>query len=570
MGKKSKAKKVKKAAAKAAPAKEDLKKVKKIFYSKRKIKGALLFLAGLILLGIVGTLIYFKLEPTPLAKMLPQDKTIGFIEVDIGDQQVINAQNLLEKHEIYGPERIKSLVYDVTGVSFDDAAFIGEKIGLGFMQLDESGAIPLVFLSVKDHGDAIRFLRNLAIKEKGDAFTCEKVEGYELCGYKLSYNVALTFYKDYLVLSPSKQVLLEMRKNDDKVSRNRKFIQIRDNLPARNLAFIYVDAQTALKSLFENKSFVEKKGYELSALAPLLQIFKSHGTVLIAQENNLAMQTYTYMDKDKLSEESFISFSRKYASKLSKYVDKTPVAFFGGHNITKQLQRVSKLISTDTRTAEILLDGVLKAQVKKYFGDEVGLEEDIYPIIENEYAFVADPDYKVILELNGTEREKVEKLLDNFVEVNAVFAPKVIETELEDGTISKEIVASEEEVEEIKEVYKGVDTTSLKLGEKSWGIYYAFLSDVAIFASSKESLQKSIDLYKDPQESLQESAAFKALFAPIIRNNDEISFINFSFLLDKLNVEGEYRKYFDPISTVVSGKNYFDDGISTTHYILVK
>jgi hypothetical protein len=552
--------------------KKTQKPVKKKAAPRKKI-GVLLVAFGMILLVCVMALLFHKLTPNSLSKVLPKESTIAFVEANISNSsQMENVQNLLGKYNYL--ENLKQMI----GVDLADANFLSGTIGAGVIKTEAGQASVAVFASVNDKGNTIKFLSGQALSQKGDEFLCGELQGFEICQYKLSYNFKFTFIKDYLVISPSQDALLALLKNKEKLSSNQNFVIARNNLPSRNLVFAYVDTENLLRSLFENKDFVAKKGYELTAMIPFLQTFKSFAAVLIAQENKLAIQSYTQIDKEKLGDASFITFDRKYKANLAKLVDKKPLAYFGGRNVKSQLEKISKVLSNGEEAKEILFNGFIKAQVKKYLGETISLEDDIYPLLEGEYAVSMEgekeiPEYKVIVELKNAKNDEdmIRKLVKNFVEINAVFAPEVIEVELEDGTMSKEIVATEEEVEQAEEMYKGIKIVSLKLGEKSWGIHYAFVGDTVVFASDTQSIIRSVDLWNNSQESFKESYLYDALIRPLMLNSDEVAYIYFDILLDKLNIDlKENKKFFDPINVIASGKNYFDDGVSTTHYIITK
>ena len=143
---------------------------------------------------------------------------------------------------------------------------------------------------------------------------------------------------------------------------------------------------------------------------------------------------------------------------------------------------------------------MLNAAKNEYFGEEVSLEEDIYPLIEGEYAFAItgnkdDYAFDIILELQDPlrDRDKIEVVVDNFVRKSAILAPKVVEVELEDGTISEEIQTVPEEIARSTEDYHGYEVNILTIGNQPWGIHYLIVDDKLSISTKMEHIQKPLE-----------------------------------------------------------------------------
>jgi hypothetical protein len=233
-----------------------------------------------------------------------------------------------------------------------------------------------------------------------------------------------------------------------------------------------------------------------------------------------------------------------------------------------------EVVSGGNEDAMIFINAFIQNYSQKYFGSDISFNEDILPLLENEFALgVESIDgkniYKVLLQLADTENDELmlQDIAKRFAENGGIFDPKIIERKLPDGTVTKEIVAVPESIEKIDSTYKDVIIHGLKIGEREWGIYYAIIGDIAVIATNIDGVKSSIDTDKGDKNSLKDTAIFDYQIAPILESSDEITYFNFKKLFPLLLDENSLNQYLKPIESFSSGKNYFNDGIVTINYL---
>jgi hypothetical protein len=227
----------------------------------------------------------------------------------------------------------------------------------------------------------------------------------------------------------------------------------------------------------------------------------------------------------------------------------------------------------------LIFEGALRSLKSEYFGDEINLEDDLYPLLQEEYllAVTDEGDAQATMVILGLkdpllDKDSIDVIAESFIRKSALLAPKVVEVELEDGTVSKEIQTVPYEITKSKQEYKGYSINVLKVGNENWGVFYIIIDDKLIITTKLDSIKKSIDLFIDPATSFQTSEINKSNIQPVIRTSDEIIFFDLEYLFDNFITEKPewLAPYLEPFKYMSFGKNYFKDGISTINYIKIK
>lgn len=560
---------------------------------KRKAIGLILGLIGLfLLLFIVFYTISRVFRAEDLAKFLPADSTVALVQVNINErhEQVQRFFNSLDDNEVYEYTNFISIFEEVLEDDFENniKPWINRQLGFALIEKPEAkGQIDILFFAeTKDKGEATRFMENRGLKNKEDYILNEEYNGVKIYRYALSQSYKFVFINKYMVVGNNEDVL---KKLIDTYNGSRipliaveKYQKISQNLPINNLMFSYIDIEKMLILLKGNENFMSEKGMELLAFEPFLKIYNDFGMAAVMENENMAVQTFTSLDEDYLEGKSFITFDTKFRANMLNYIPENAVFYSGGLDLKKQIHRLSDLFSAGGEVSNLIFEGMLRAQKNKYFGEEIKLEEDIYPLLEGEYAVSIiksenNEGLLIILELQDplNDRDRIESITDSFIRKSAILAPKVVDVELEDGTMSQEIQTIAEEIKRSTGDYNGYEINSLVIGEQPWGVHYIILDDKLVVSSKKEFLQRSIDLFSNPQAdnntSLKQTAVYREVISPVLRTSDEVIYFDTSYLAEKMgeSIPAYFDPYLKPFTAISTGKNYFKDGISTIHYIKI-
>ena len=202
-------------------------------------------------------------------------------------------------------------------------------------------------------------------------------------------------------------------------------------------------------------------------------------------------------------------------------------------------------------------------------------------MFENEYAltFESLPNDQVGIKLilRHDDRQfaeaKLEKLLGGFETLAAQFAPKLKVFALPDGTESRELVADPTRMKEFKETHRSYRVNCLNVTDSYYGFCYAVTDELVIISNHPEPIRETIDLTFDPRFILSQSQSFRQTLSNLSAVSDEITFFNlenFNELLKDSRIGFLTNNLSSAFEALTWIKHYFDDGVSTEGYLLLK
>ncbi|MFA5829041.1 MAG: hypothetical protein WC843_00890 [Candidatus Gracilibacteria bacterium] len=565
------------------------KKAKLTPENSRKIKGAVLLVISICGLVFVSVLIFQKIfRAQPLAELLPADATVGLLEVNIdGDSsQVQQFYKALANYPLYRKAELIGLLNVVLPATYQNISpWIGRKAGFVMVKSStpDGKLNPVLMVEVKDANAAIGFFKTRLMQQSGDELLQENLRGYTLYHYKNSQTISFTFFNKYLVLTSGydllKDFINEKSNSNLNLADEVNYRKVANNLPSNGLAFGYVNIPKFFEVLLKNPVFMSRKIQDFNNLQPFLKIFSAAGMTVFAENKEFHIQTFSSINRAELNGNTYLTYSDKYAGKLLELAAENPIMIMGGHDINKELSRMEDLFKAGTKANAVIVQGLLEYQKEKYLGKDISLTDDIFPLLKGEYLVTAQksfeqPEVNFYLELNDKNSDllRVEKIVNAFVKMSAIFEPKIQDVTLPDGTKGQEIVASPEQITRSDSVYNGVNISSLAIGDKGFGIHYTALGNVLAVSTSLESLQQSIDRSLGSKKTnLKNSALYKDTIQPIARTADQINELNLGaiFAAFGLNNNKVLSTYLAPFGTISSAKNFFDDGIADLYLIKV-
>lgn len=584
--KKKRAEKVERAEASSPPKAAKKKKAEKLksglfkasMLNKKKVLGGAFVAIMIAILVSVGYLLFEKaFKAMPLAKLLPADSTVMILEMNSNTEhnQFRKSFQLLKNHPEYSQKKLISSLEQKFTMNFESdlRPWLGRQIGAALVKSKaEEGYLNVLYfaevVSKKAAKDAL-------MKHEGSINTYANQETYMTSGPYFA-----TFLGDYLVLSDAEQAIYEAIDNfsdAEKLYTTSTYRKISNNLPINKAAFLYLNFDQITDSFFRYFQFLGEKGLSMENLGPFLELFDAEGIALIAMDNNFAMQNFLALDGELAKNIKYPTSIAKYNAKLTDYVLENSLAFWGGENLEAQLKRILEILAGGNESTLIVFDNLINSYTQKYFGPDINFNYDILPLFKNEFALAIEElgdehVYKLLIELSDFEQDslKLHEIASNFASQGAIFEPKIVEHTLEDGTVTKELVAVPEEIVKSESDYKGTAIFELKLGKQNWGIYYAIIDDIAVIATNTEGVKSTVDITENSKVSLGSTEKFTKHIFPVLSSSDEVSYFNLDALMPILFSDKDIPNFVEIIASLSSGRNYFNDGVVTINYINIK
>ncbi len=554
---------------------------------KQKIKGGLLVLIGLFALTFIGWFLFGKmLRAEYLAEILPASNTVGVLEMNVDGAagQPKQFYDLMAKYPVYQKVGLEKLLTLVLPVNFENdiEPWLGRRVGLGLVTGAQPGTLERIyFVESRDHNLTLEFLKNQALKSAKEEITSTEYKGYTVYSYTLSNLFKFTFINNYLVLAENGQTLNALldriSAGEARLTDDGDYRKVSNNLPQGGLISGYVNFQKLFDDLAANQDFINRKGQAFMAFKPFLALFKNGGVTVFADKGRFAIQTFTGINKDNLNNAGYITYSERYTGNLLSYASDDPVLIFGGHDLTKEISRMSEIFQGGTKTSNLIFDGLLQAQKDIYFGKDISMENDIYPLLQGEYLFTVDnsleqPQLSLIMEMadKNKDTQLFEKVVSAFQKTSGIFTPHLQDVTLPDGTKGQEIVATPEQVERYDETYSDTNIATLKMGNTGWSVYYAYVGNRVAMSTSKDLLKNIIDRAEGKLEAgFTSSNFYKQTMASLMSTADEVANVKMGAFTEALGLNDNQmlKPYLLPFANLTFAKNYFSDGISTVYLL---
>lgn len=552
-------------------AKQALKKVDK----KRVVVGTLITLILVVLMSIGYVLFQKAFRVQSIAKYLPKNETVAFLEINANfdHNQVIKATKLLSQTANYSKESLIQKLEQFFGLSYENEVkpWLGRTIGIASMNSLSGEDLHLIYFA--EFNSKVEFEKFIKLKK----FTKEIYKGKPVY---IGENLYLSTLDNYLFTSKKKegihQILDFQVDGGEALNSDSEYRKVEKNLPLNKMVFFYVNFDKVKDNLFKELAFLSETGLSLANLSPFLRLFDSEGVALVAMDDNFALQSYLNFDDLVLNGLQSNDFSQKYTATLTDYIPKDVGVVWGSHNLESQLTRLMEILSAGDENTFRIFENFVENYAKKYFGAETSLQGDIYPLFKEEFAFTVKASgeaniYTLLLKLDSPQKNSVtiHEIANNFTSIGAIFEPKVVEHVLPDGTVGKEIIAAHEEIIKTQSPYKDTTIYELKMSKQDWGIYFALFNDVAVISNNFENIKATFDR-QNSEENFRKDILFSERVEPIVKSAGEVLYVNFENILSALTKQKELPEFFNVISSLSSGKNYFNDGIVTISYIYLK
>ena len=523
-----------------------------------------LFLGLILLLYIVG---YIQNNKN-VSHFLPAEKTISYVQL-----KNLSLPIKLNINEEDAYEKIELVLKNTFDIDYKDALTRWATGPFGVAYIENGNTKETVgFLRTKRKRQAIKFFEEIKLENE------ELIKEDGIYSYPESQNFNFSFVGPYCFISDNKELLKEIqtiyKEGNGSLNDTKEYKKSFSNLPRTNWLEAYAD--------FKKIEISDNLGIK-NLIEPLKLIINNVGVSVQKEYNGFHFNSFININPELLALNKGYSDSRKFSYELTNHISsENLILYIGGANLSDEWQNTLKTISGLNPAYGIILEGILNAQVNKIFGNDVSLRNDIYPIFEGEYAFGiglkedGNIDLKLVLGSENKEfsEKKLKKLSKGFNLLAAQFAPKLLITTLPDGTESREIIADESKTSENSEEYKGNEINCVGVEKSNYGFCYTTTDKYILMTNNHESAIETIDTTISSDLALSGYQPFREALSNLSKINDEISFLNLEGVTSLIKEQTPYGTFIKPflseLDAVTWVKHYFDDGVSTEGYVLIK
>lgn len=426
----------------------------------QRFQGFLIAILGLFILLVAGQFLWEKFQNREeIARLLPLDQTVGFLELNYDSSNPAN-QQLLSKFS----SQLEIAKSFIPSVDLAEKMWTG-KAGIAFLQsVNGQQLSPVILVKFNDYTKVQDWLVSMQIDSKQDPIVEDQLYGQKLISFKKGQQFNLLISGNFLVFAEQKQTLAEIAKtasgNSVNLYQSPKYNQIYSALPQQNLAFIYLDSTKLWQSLNKLPNFLDKRLAEFQLFYPFLKLFSSEALAINAEIENqklilLAKQLSSF-EKNELPAPDFFQTDYFYKGNLDKFLSENSLFNFRGVNLLDQKNKLEAYFQSKSELENLLFSGSLEQLRQNFLSnnltskDQVDLDQDFFPLFQDEYLFFLTPSENNQLDFNlalindkpENAQLKFQKILRQFaVKILAETSTKIVSKTLPDGTNSEEEIS---------------------------------------------------------------------------------------------------------------------------------
>lgn len=533
---------------------------------------AILFVGLLMIVAFFVYVVWFTLTNRSVTYFLPAQKTVAYFELeDLSLPPQLSQETVLD---LVGLKAVLKKNFNLDVEKLQDYLSKG-RLGLALVKEDGYENKLLLFFRARNQKQILKFLEGLGLEN--EKFAMVENKRNIIYSYPQSQLFSFSFIGPYLFISKDPSTLEQIQAvydgEEKSLDLDENYKKTLSNLPRNVWGQGYLNIQTL--------NFGSENPFN-QIIEPLKHITNHLALTIRKQHNGFHFNALLSISPDLLASNKGYTDPTRFAYSLTDYIgSKNLAVYIGGANLSDEWQNTLETISQLNPAYGIILEGIIRAQVNRIFGDDVSLRNDIYPLFEGEYALafesLENDQVGVKLILKHTDRDfaeiKLKKLLDGFQVLAAQFAPKLKLLTLPDGTESRELVADPARLKEISETYETYEINCLDVTESSYGFCYTITDQLIVMSNNPDSMKETIDLSISPHFMLSQYQPFRQTLGNLSKVSDEITFLdlnNTDPILKNTKIGFITNKLASSFEAVTWIKHYFDDGVSTEGYLLLK
>lgn len=538
------------------------KKLEKMKLFQLKVTSLFFTLIGLFSVIFISYFLYFKISaPQEVDDILPTDNLVFFTEFSKTEFPDVLWDNSYFQNQLVETNLKQYLNKNLDQLKIQTSNWLGDRVAFALYKKEGSKNWDYyLLLENRNQKKALDFLRSLGVQN--EELLTEDYQRFKIISFSQTLDLNCSFMFGYFACANTKQAMKELIDvNKTKISVLSAFPayqKVKNNLPQISAGKLYLN--------FKNLDYNQFDLY----LSPIRDSLKEGGIVVDSIEKGIRLNSYLALNKGLVETGAVV-----LKNDLTPYIYADTLGMYlGGTNLTQVFQKILNAWDEVTPYFSIILEGMLRAQIQNYLGDQVSLEEDFYPLFMNHYALELNldsetflPQIKIILQT--TDLVKIlpilDKLYEGFYNQSGKYMPQIEKTTLPDGSVVSELIADNTKVQKKTEKFNGIEIKSISIEGVPFGFAYSVYEDKIFIASDVLALKDNLSLIQNPQNSLAKNPQFLALKKQVLLQGEETSYFNLTRLttfLDVIGLPEKEKKLLSLFDHVFFSTKWFDDGMA--------
>jgi len=540
--------------------KKKIKKIKDIKLFQTKVTTLFFGCLGVFVLLFIGYFLYFQITvPKNVDEILPSEKIILLAELSTPEFADFVEDNSVFKENFLRPFIQGYLNQDLAEFNEQARKWLGAKMAFAVYALDQNKDVKRYYLFLENNSqrNSLAFLHSLGLQE--EELTKENYQNSDILSFSQSLNLSCSFLYGYLVCSNESQALkdlIDFNQGELGFLNNlTSYTKVKNNLPKTAGGKLYFDLQR-----------INFNEYEIF-LGPLKEYLLDGGITLTQINQGIRLNTYLSFEKGLVNTGSVVT-----KNNLDRFIyAKNMGIYLGGTNFTGSFQQILKLWEKASPYFNIIIEGMLRARMTNYFGTELSLEEDLYELFKNDYAFEVDffplPQLKIVLSVDDREKAKsiLEKMFEGVYAKSEKYKTEKKDTELTEGIFVTELLVNDAKVEKQETDFAGTIIYSVEVENMPITFAYALKDDKVFMGTSRGAVQENLELLDAPEKSLAKNKNYIQAKKNMFLEGEEKSFFDFKKISQFLTILGIDLPQVNLLQTfdyAFFSAKWFDDGMA--------
>lgn len=381
--------------------------------------------------------------------------------------------------------------------------------------------------------------------------------------------------------------------------------RIQNSVPRARLGFLYINDEALSAAEAQNASQVPGIGVpSADALKSLIQgispstrqsivsLITLHGrggrTVanLRALNDRFALEYVThYTPQARASQQNITSQNTArtartaYRAALATLAPQETTAFIGGADASSMTQLIENNVNMPLRD-------IITTQLHTWFGNALSFDE-FARLTKNEWMFTRDaanttantqtagtptaPNYTLAFVMNtaaetAADTAIIRRALDAAKKQRAFFQPTITEKRLPNGTIQKRTIeGSPKTLNPVHLTHRDITIEGFEIETEGTGAFFATLDDIAVITTTKDSILKTIDRWKQDAPGFTNTKQYKDMIEPLTDSANIVAYATGATINNMPPRDDVAEKIIKSlnIGAFSLALNGFDEGIKT-------